>query len=180
MKTSKQVNQNGPKRHLVQNSGPSQCRRMDHIPLLQERKLVHCSTLAGSRFVHQVMLSVHSSTLAGSRVVHKFSHQSTFLHLLGPDLYASFLTGPLFYTCWIHDSTLGFFFNFWSILLHQLGPELYTSYCIQCRTLDPASVEEWTDEKASVQLWTQQVQKSGPMRKLVYNSGPSKCRRMDR
>ena len=121
------------------------CSFFQHIRLLDTLLVikvcyVHCSTLAGSRFVHQVTLSVHSSTLAGSRVVHQFSHRSTFLHLLGPELYTSFLTGPLFYTCWVHDSTLGFHFNFWSILLHQLGPELYTSIQSKCISLDPASV----------------------------------------
>lgn len=88
--------------------------------------MVHGSTLAGSVVLHQMMLSVHFSTQAGSRAIHQLSHQSTFLHLLGPELYTSFLTGPLFYTCWVHDSTLGFNFIFWSILLHQLGPESYT------------------------------------------------------
>ena len=170
--------------------------------------MVHCSTLAGSRFVHQVTLSVHSSTLAGSRVVHQFSHRSTFLHLLGPELYTSFLTGPLFYTCWVHDSTLGFFFHCWSILLHQLGPELYTSFLIgplfytcwvqnstlaislvhfstlagsriihqmsnlivgtQCRSMDPASVEVWTNHQSYGCIWY-----------LVQNPGPSKCRFLD-
>ena len=92
--------------------------------------MVHGSTLAGSRVLHQVTLSVHFSTLAGSRVIHQFSHRSTFLHLLGPELYTSFLTGPLFYTCWVHDSTLGFFFHCWTMVLHLLGPELYTRFLI--------------------------------------------------
>ena len=122
---------------------------------------------------------IHSSTLAGSRVVHQLSHRSTLLHLLGPELYTSFLIDPLFYTCWVQNYTLGANFRNESTLLHQLGPELYTRYPTQCIILDPASVEKWTNEKASVLFWTQQVQKSGPMRKLVYNSGPSQCRRMD-
>ena len=212
--------------------------------------MVHDSTLAGSRVLHYVTLSVHFSTLAGSRVIHQLSHRSTFLHLLGPELYTSFLTGPLFYTCWVHDSTLGFYFNFWSILLHQLGPELYTSFLIgplfytcwvqnstlaislvhfstlagsriihqliyrstflhllgpelytrcliqlwvpsveawtqlvqrygpftnhivmlgtQCRSMDPASVEVWSNHQSYGCIWY-----------LVQNPGPSKCRFLD-
>ena len=105
---------------------------------------------------------IHSSTLAGSRVVHQLSHRSTLLHLLGPELYTRCK-----FQKWIHSSSLA-----GSRIIHQLGST-------QCIILDPASVEKWTNEKASVLFWTQQVQKSGPMRNLVYNSGPSQCRRMD-
>ena len=77
---------------------------------------------------------IHSSTLAGSRVVHQLSHRSTLLHLLGPELYTSFLIDPLFYTCWVQNYTLGANFRNGSTLLHQLGPELYTSW-VQTYTL---------------------------------------------